>query len=110
MGGCVSACGFGFSRSVVVALGARLFGGLVNPNVGVVAACVAELVEVKSLQGWSPALGSSFFYPLAAYWFMCVGKAFSIVPFLRGLGCVYPSFCSFPFLSWCASMVYVVVG
>ncbi|CZR66893.1 uncharacterized protein PAC_16794 [Phialocephala subalpina] len=59
-----SALAFGFSTNVWMALGIRLFGGLVNPNVGVVSTCVGELVQKKEHQG----------------------KGFSVVPFLRGLG------------------------
>jgi MFS family permease len=51
VGGCVSAGAFGLARSVPVAVGARLVGGLVNPNVGVVSVCVAEVVRNKRLQG-----------------------------------------------------------
>ncbi|KAL2068550.1 hypothetical protein VTL71DRAFT_14887 [Oculimacula yallundae] len=64
IGGSFSALLFGLSTNVWVALGARLFGGLVNPNVGVISACVGELVKKKEHQG----------------------RGFSVVPFLRGLG------------------------
>jgi MFS family permease len=53
VGGCVSALAFGLSTSLEVALSARLFGGLVNPNVGVISACVGELVKRKEDQGLS---------------------------------------------------------
>ncbi|CZS94077.1 uncharacterized protein RAG0_04108 [Rhynchosporium agropyri] len=46
-GGSFSALLFGLSNNVWLALGARLFGGLVNPNVGVVSTCVGELVKKK---------------------------------------------------------------
>ncbi|EGE08450.1 MFS multidrug transporter [Trichophyton equinum CBS 127.97] len=62
--GAASALAFGLSRSLGVALVARAFGGLTNPNVGVVSSCVGELVKDKKDQG----------------------KAFSVVPFLRALG------------------------
>ncbi|KAK2787218.1 hypothetical protein FQN52_007307 [Onygenales sp. PD_12] len=64
VGGCASALAFGVSGSLGMAMAARAFGGLVNPNVGVISACVGELVERKGDQG----------------------RAFSVVPFLRGLG------------------------
>ncbi|KAF8846429.1 MFS general substrate transporter [Acephala macrosclerotiorum] len=64
VGGSVSALAFGLSTNLWMALGARMFGGLVNPNVGVISACVGELVKRKEHQG----------------------KGFSVVPFLRGLG------------------------
>ncbi|KAK2738293.1 hypothetical protein FQN55_000594 [Onygenales sp. PD_40] len=64
VGGCASALTFGVSGSLGMAMAARAFGGLVNPNVGVISACVGELVERKRDQG----------------------RAFSVVPFLRGLG------------------------
>ncbi|KAN0068305.1 Major facilitator superfamily domain containing protein [Elaphomyces granulatus] len=62
VGGGVSALAFGLSTNLWMALAARIFGGLVNPNVGVISACVGELIESKQDQG----------------------KAFSVVPFLRG--------------------------
>ncbi|EFR02386.1 hypothetical protein MGYG_05382 [Nannizzia gypsea CBS 118893] len=62
--GVVSALVFGLSKSLGIALAARAFGGLTNPNVGVVSSCVGELVKDKKDQG----------------------KAFSVVPFLRALG------------------------
>ncbi|OAL74765.1 hypothetical protein A7D00_0359 [Trichophyton violaceum] len=62
--GAASALAFGLSKSLGIALVARAFGGLTNPNVGVVSSCVGELVKDKKDQG----------------------KAFSVVPFLRALG------------------------
>ncbi|KAF3482205.1 uncharacterized protein GIQ15_04964 [Arthroderma uncinatum] len=62
--GIVSALVFGLSKNLGVALAARAFGGLANPNVGVVSTSVGELVKNKRDQG----------------------KAFSVVPFLRALG------------------------
>ncbi|KAH8807652.1 MFS multidrug transporter [Xylogone sp. PMI_703] len=64
LGGSISALAFGLSRTLWMALGARAFGGLVNPNVGVISACVGELVKKSEHQG----------------------KAFSSVSFLRALG------------------------
>jgi len=49
--GSVSALAFGFSTNLWMALSARLFGGLVNPNVGVVSVCVGELVKRKQHRG-----------------------------------------------------------
>lgn len=49
--GAASALAFGLSRSLGVALVARAFGGLTNPNVGVVSSCVGELVKDKKDQG-----------------------------------------------------------
>lgn len=50
-GGSISAVAFGLSRNLWMALGARAFGGLINPNVGVVSAFVGELVKSKDDQG-----------------------------------------------------------
>jgi MFS family permease len=47
MGGSISALTFGLSTKLWMALGARTLGGLVNPNVGVVLACIGELVKRK---------------------------------------------------------------
>jgi MFS family permease len=51
VGGCVSALAFGLSSSLGMALAARAFGGLINPNVGVTSACVGEMVKRKRDQG-----------------------------------------------------------
>jgi MFS family permease len=51
VGGSISALAFGYSTSLWMALTARAFGGLVNPNVGVISACVGELVKRKEYQG-----------------------------------------------------------
>ncbi|KAH8757012.1 major facilitator superfamily domain-containing protein [Hyaloscypha sp. PMI_1271] len=70
--GSVSALAFGFSTNLWMALSARLFGGLVNPNVGVVSVCVGELVKRKQHRG----------------------KGFSVVTFLRGFGSLIgPAIC-----------------
>ncbi|EFE37303.1 hypothetical protein TRV_08041 [Trichophyton verrucosum HKI 0517] len=53
--GAASALAFGLSKSLGVALVARAFGGLTNPNVGVVSSCVGELVRDKKDQG--PVIG-----------------------------------------------------
>lgn len=49
--GAASALAFGLSKSLGIALVARAFGGLTNPNVGVVSSCVGELVKDKKDQG-----------------------------------------------------------
>ena len=49
--GTLSALAFGFSESIGSALGARVLGGLTNPNVGVIQTCVGELVKTKTYQG-----------------------------------------------------------
>lgn len=46
VGGGVYALAFGLSTK-------RIFGGLVNPNVGVISACVGELIKSKQDQGSS---------------------------------------------------------
>lgn len=51
IGGIISALFFGTSKSVPLAVAARLFGGLINPNVGVVQTVVAEVVQRKEQQG-----------------------------------------------------------
>jgi MFS family permease len=51
IGGSLSAIAFGCSSSLWMALGARAFGGLVNPNTGVISAFVGELVRRKDDQG-----------------------------------------------------------
>ena len=48
--GLVSALALGLSRSVAVAIASRAFGGLFNPNVGLVQTCVGELAT-KEQQG-----------------------------------------------------------
>lgn len=54
VGGLVSAVLFGVSKSFPFAVASRLFGGLVNPNVGVVQTMVAEIAPDKDEQGmWS---------------------------------------------------------
>jgi MFS family permease len=53
VGGGVSALAFGLSTNLWMALAARIFGGLVNPNVGVISACVGELIKSKQDQGSS---------------------------------------------------------
>ncbi|KAH7310788.1 major facilitator superfamily domain-containing protein [Stachybotrys elegans] len=62
--GMTTAISFGFSRSIAFATAARAFGGLFNPNVGIVQTCVAESVHHKEQQV----------------------KAFSFVTFIRTLG------------------------
>lgn len=48
--GTLSALAFGFSESIGSALGARMFGGLTSPNVGVIQAFIGELVKIKTNQ------------------------------------------------------------
>lgn len=50
-GGMVATILFGMSKSVPFAVAARLFGGLINPNTGVVQTVVAEVVQRKEQQG-----------------------------------------------------------
>ena len=57
VGGSVSALAFDLSTNLWMALSARLFGGLVNPNVSVVSACVGELVKRKEHYGSCRVLG-----------------------------------------------------
>jgi MFS family permease len=52
--GIVSAISFGFSKSIAMAVASRIFGGLTNPNVGVIQTCVGELIKVKMHQGLFP--------------------------------------------------------
>ena len=51
VGGSISALAFGLSTNLWMALGARVIGGLVNPNVGVISACVGELVKTEEHRG-----------------------------------------------------------
>ena len=51
LGAMVSAVFFGFSKSIHAAVAIRAFGGLANPNVGVVQTCIGEIVKDKSHQG-----------------------------------------------------------
>jgi MFS family permease len=46
----ISAVGFGFSRSFLVAAGFRAVGGLMNGNVGVIRTMVSEIVKEKKYQ------------------------------------------------------------
>lgn len=46
-GTCLSALGFGFSRSFVSAVAFRTLGGLMNSNVGVMRTMIAEIIEEK---------------------------------------------------------------
>lgn len=50
-GAMASAFFFGLSRSIYVAVAIRAFGGLANPNVGVVQTCVGEIVKDKGHLG-----------------------------------------------------------
>ncbi|KAL2263942.1 hypothetical protein VTK26DRAFT_4129 [Humicola hyalothermophila] len=58
-----SALAFGLSRSVPVAIASRAFGGLCNPNAGLVQTCTGELTRKEQR-----------------------AKAFSLVTFIRSLG------------------------
>ena len=51
LGSMVSATLFGLSKSIYVAVAIRSFGGLANPNVGVVQTCIGEIVKSKGHQG-----------------------------------------------------------
>jgi MFS family permease len=83
----ISALTFGCSTSLWMALTARAFGGLVNPNVGVISACVEELVKRKEHQGKSSDLELTSSDTTSYF----AGKAFSVVRFLRGVGRVFLS-------------------
>ena len=52
-GSMISASLFGLSKSIYAAVAIRVFGGLVNPNVGIVQTCVGEMIKEKSHQGKS---------------------------------------------------------
>jgi MFS family permease len=54
--GMIAALVLGFSQSMALAIASRVFGGLFNPNVGLVQTCVVELAH-KDQQGRAP--GSS---------------------------------------------------
>jgi MFS family permease len=47
----IAAVSFGLSQSIVMAVVTRAFGGLFNPNVGLVQTCVVELAKEKEQQG-----------------------------------------------------------
>ena len=49
--GLVAALSFGLSKSIAAAVASRAFGGLFNPNVGVVQTCGVELAGGKERQG-----------------------------------------------------------
>ena len=51
LGAMISATLFGLSRSIYAAVAIRAFGGLANPNVGVVQTCIGETVKKKGHQG-----------------------------------------------------------
>jgi MFS family permease len=51
--GIITALCFGLSRSLWQAVASRAFGGLFNPNVGLVQTCVVELVHRKEQRGGS---------------------------------------------------------
>lgn len=55
VGAIISALLFGLSKSIYTAVAIRAFGGLANPNVGVVQTCVGEMVKRKGHQGNSSA-------------------------------------------------------
>lgn len=50
VGAIISALFFGLSKSIYVAVATRVFGGLANPNVGVVQTCIREMVKGKGRQ------------------------------------------------------------
>lgn len=49
--GMITSLGLGISRSLTLAIASRAFGGLFNPNVGLVQTCVVELAEEKEHRG-----------------------------------------------------------
>lgn len=49
--GMVTSLALGLSRSLALAVASRAFGGLFNPNVGLVQTCVVELAERKGQRG-----------------------------------------------------------
>ena len=49
--GIITVISFGFSQSMWMAVLARVFGGLTNPNVGLIQTCVGELVSGSADQG-----------------------------------------------------------
>ena len=49
--GMVASLTFGMSRSLALAIASRSFGGLFNPNVGLVQTCTVELAERKEQRG-----------------------------------------------------------
>ena len=81
--GIVSAVSFGLLRSVAAAVAARAIGGLLNPNVGVVQTCIGELAERKEQQGTILYILKNGLTTRPNH---LTAKAFSLVPFLRGLG------------------------
>jgi MFS family permease len=84
VGAVISAMIFGFSSSLPMAIAARAFAGLANPNLGVVKTFVGELVS-KDHQGKMCAKKNPS--PRKLSWIFCsAAKGFSVVPFLRGLG------------------------
>ena len=66
LGAIVSTTLFGMADSIYAVVAIRAFGGLANPNVGVVQTCIGEVVKSKDHQGdtihcctfgyWSPIL------------------------------------------------------
>jgi MFS family permease len=84
--GLVTTLSFGLSRSVAVAIASRAFGGLLNPNVGLVQTCTGELAR-KEQRGEYPVTPSagrmSISEPPAEHQ---TAKAFSLVTFIRSLG------------------------
>ena len=86
--GIVTATSFGFSHSIWMAVLARVFGGLTNPNVGVIQTCVGEMATLSAHQGedlWSCHRYSVHFK---------TARAFSLVSFIRSLGYVRVIFTS----------------
>ncbi|KAI1408632.1 hypothetical protein F5Y13DRAFT_171995 [Hypoxylon sp. FL1857] len=65
--GMLTALALGLSRNLTLAIASRAFGGLSNPNVGLVQTCVVELAQRKEQQA----------------------KALSIVAVIRSIGYVY---------------------
>jgi MFS family permease len=74
---------FGLSTSLPWAIIARLFAGLLNPNLGVVQTFVGELVR-REEQGTY--LGLIDCIITTCLMSSVIAKGFSVVPFLRGFG------------------------
>jgi MFS family permease len=84
LSGLIAALSLGLSRSVAVAIASRAFGGLFNPNVGLVQTCTGEPAS-KEQQGKT--LGARCKTPkLQSLTDTETAKAFSLVSFIRSFG------------------------
>ena len=84
--GLVAALSLGFSQSVAVAIASRAFGGLFNPNVGLVQTCTGELAG-KEQQGKTS--GTRRWRETPRFRRLTdieTAKAFSLVSFIRSFG------------------------